>query len=45
MMVSKGQHSDSKTFVASSRKVSKLVPYKMGSGAALGAFRVLVGRH
>ena len=32
-------------FEVSRRKTAKVVPYKMGSGAALGAFRVLVGRH
>ena len=32
-------------FDAYRRKTSKVVPYKMGSGAALGAFRVIVGRH
>ena len=32
-------------FDAYRRKASKVVPYKMGSRAALGASRVLVGRH
>ena len=31
--------------MASRRKASKVVPYRMGIGAALGTFRVFVGRH
>ena len=44
-IVTKAQRELQKIFDAYRRKASKVVPYKMGSGAALGASRVLVGRH
>ena len=31
--------------MASRCKASKVIPYRMGSRAALGTFRVFVGRH
>ena len=44
-VVTKAQRQLQKIFDAYRRKASKVVPCKMGSRAALGASRVLVGRH